>query len=126
MILLHSYGFKRTGITDLNIEPFYKSIIFIAKQIGILLPMLLIGLSLLKIKNKIKFNFDKKSIFILMITLLPIIFMFITSIWAQIRTMWITPFYPFLVSYSFFYLKSISRKRRLFIIFLFFFYHLLY
>ena len=76
---------------------FINPIIFIAKQIGILLPMLLIGLSLLKIKNKIKFNFYKKSIFILMITLLPIIFMFITSILsgAKIRTMWITPFYLF-------------------------------
>ena len=123
-----TYGFKRTGITDLNImSHFINPIIFIAKQIGILLPMLLIGLSLLKIKNKIKFNFDKKSIFILMITLLPIIFMFITSILsgAKIRTMWITPFYLFFgVLFVLLFKNLISRKNvgRLFIIFSFFFF----
>ena len=123
-----TYGFKRTGITDLNImSHFINPIIFIAKQIGILLPMLLIGLSLLKIKNKLKFNLDKKSIFILMITLLPIIFMFITSILsgAKIRTMWITPFYLFFgVLFVLLFKNLISRKnvRRLFIIFSFFFF----
>ena len=49
-------------------------------------------------KLKARFNFkDKKLLFLLTINIVPIILMFLTSLFmgAKIRTMWMTPFYLF-------------------------------
>jgi 4-amino-4-deoxy-L-arabinose transferase-like glycosyltransferase len=92
------YGFKRTGLEDIGTLGHFKyPIIFLFKQIGILVPFFfLIWLLIKKIKLKINLK-DKKLLFLLSINILPIFLMFITSvaIGSKIRTMWMTPFYLF-------------------------------
>tara|TARA_Y100000814_G_scaffold277163_1_gene237922 strand:- start:43 stop:639 length:597 start_codon:yes stop_codon:yes gene_type:complete len=78
-----------------------------------------------------KFNFkinikDKKTLFLLSINLIPITLMLITSIFtgANIRTMWMTPFYLFLGTFFLLiFRKGIELKniKKFYFIFLFFF-----
>ena len=93
-----TYGLKRTGLEGSGILDHLKyPSIFLFKQIGILIPFFfLIFLLIKKIKTKINFK-DKKLIFLIFITILPILLMFITSFvtGSKIRTMWMTPFYLF-------------------------------
>ena len=92
------YGLKRTGLEGTGILEHLKNpIIFLVKQIGILIPFFfLIYLLIKKIKFKINLK-DKKLLFLMSVNLLPLILMLITSIilGSKIRTMWITPFYLF-------------------------------
>jgi membrane-associated HD superfamily phosphohydrolase len=72
-------------------------LIFLIKQVGLLIPFLILVWLLVK---KIKFKFDlkdKKLLFLLAINILPILLMFLTSVvtGSKIRTMWMTPFYLF-------------------------------
>ncbi len=67
------------------------------KQLGILIPFLILSWLLVK-KIKLNLNFkDKKLLFLLAINILPIVLMFLTSLitGSKIRTMWMTPFYLF-------------------------------
>tara|TARA_Y100000590_G_scaffold412289_1_gene507121 strand:+ start:752 stop:2071 length:1320 start_codon:yes stop_codon:yes gene_type:complete len=93
-----AYGFDRTGAGDQNfLDHLFLPIIFLGKQIGILIPFFLMALLLFS-KIKTKFNFkDKKLLFLLTINIIPIILMFLTSMimGVKIRTMWMTPFYLF-------------------------------
>ena len=93
-----SYGLKRTGLESTGILDHFKHpIIFLVKQIGILIPFfLLVHLLVKKIKFKINLN-DKKLLFLIFVNILPIGLMFITSLvtGSKIRTMWMTPFYLF-------------------------------
>ena len=93
-----TYGLHRTGTGDQNfLNHLFHPIIFLGKQIGILIPFFLMVVLLVS-KFKLKFNFeDKKLLFLLTINIVPIILMFLTSmlIGIKIRTMWITPFYLF-------------------------------
>ena len=93
-----SYGLKRTGLEGTGILDHFKyPIIFLVKQIGILIPFfLLVYLLVKKIKFKINLN-DKKLLFLIFVNILPIGLMFITSLvtGSKIRTMWMTPFYLF-------------------------------
>ena len=93
-----TYGLHRTGTGDQNfINHLFHPIIFLSKQIGILIPFFLMVV-LLASKFKTKFNFkDKKLLFLLTINIVPIILMFLTSMLmgVKIRTMWMTPFYLF-------------------------------
>ena len=86
----------RTGSEEASILNHLKHpFIFLLKQIGILLPFLLMILVLLK-KFKININLnDDKLLFLLSINLIPILFIFLTSftMGVKIRTMWMTPFY---------------------------------
>ena len=92
------YGLQRTGLESSNILDHFKfPLIFLAKQIGLLIPFLiLIFLLVKKIKFKLDFK-DKKLMFLIFINICPIILMFITSAitGSKIRTMWMTPFYLF-------------------------------
>ena len=92
------YGLKRTGLEGSGIFDHLKyPIVFLFKQIGILVPFFfLIFLLIKKIKFKINFK-DKKLLFLISINILPIVLMFITSLitGSKIRTMWMTPFYLF-------------------------------
>ena len=90
-----NYGFQRAGLeqndfSDHLILPF----LFIAKQIGILIPFFVMGFFLLKKINP-KITYDKKSIFLIFTFIIPIILIILTSIimGIKIRTMWMTPFY---------------------------------
>jgi len=93
-----TYALHRTGTGDQNfLDHLFHPIIFLGKQIGILIPFFLM-ISFLVSRFKIKFNFkDKKLLFLLTINIIPIILMFFTSLLmgVKIRTMWMTPFYLF-------------------------------
>ena len=93
-----TYGLHRTGGGDQSIlDHIIHPIIFLGKQIGILIPFLLmIFLLISKIKTKISFK-DEKLLFLLAINIIPIALVLLTSIimGVKIRTMWMTPFYLF-------------------------------
>ena len=92
------YAFNRAGLVDYNFLNHLKlPIIFLMKQIGILIPFFILCYFIIK-KIKIRFDIkDKKKYFILLINFLPIVLMFVTSVvtGSKIRTMWMTPFYLF-------------------------------
>ena len=92
------YALNRTGLEDSSISNhLLNPVIFILKQIGILIPFIILGLILIKF-SKFKINLkDKKLLFLLTINFLPIILIILTSLitGAKIRTMWMTPFYLF-------------------------------
>ena len=92
------YAFNRAGLVDYSFLNHLKfPIIFLIKQIGILIPFFVLCYFIIK-KIKIRFDLkDKKKYFILLINFLPIVLMFVTSVvtGSKIRTMWMTPFYLF-------------------------------
>ena len=93
-----TYGLARTGLGQSSlINHINYPLIFLIKQIGLLIPFLiLVWLLVKKIKFRIDFK-DKKLLFLLAINILPIMLMFLTSAvtGSKIRTMWMTPFYLF-------------------------------
>ena len=93
-----TYGLARTGLEQSSlINHIQYPLIFIGKQIGILIPFLILTWLLVQ-KLKFKINIkDKKLLFLLSINILPIFLMFLTSVitGSKIRTMWMTPFYLF-------------------------------
>ena len=110
-----TYGLKRAGLEGSNILDHFKyPLTFLLKQVGILIPFLFLILLLVK-KIKIRINFkDKKLIFLIFITMLPIILMFITSAvtGSKIRTMWMTPFYLFFgVFFVYIFKSQINLKK---------------
>ena len=121
-----TYGLLRTvgagSFTDHLVYP----LIFLAKQIGLLIPFLLMSFLLIKkIKPKINLK-DKKLVFLLLITIAPIFFMLLTSMimGAKIRTMWMTPFYLFFgVLFIYVFRKKIviNNLKKFFLLFVFLF-----
>ena len=103
------YGLKRTGLENSNIiNHINQPLIFLFKQMGILIPLFFLTWLLLK-KIKFKFNLkDKNLIFLIAINLLPIFLMLLTSIitGSKIRTMWMTPFYLFFGVFLVYIFKS--------------------
>ena len=93
-----NYGLKRTGLEGSGIFDHFKyPLIFLLKQLGILVPFFFLVFLLVK-KVKFKINFkDQKFLFLLFVNILPIALMFLTSAitGSKIRTMWMTPFYLF-------------------------------
>ena len=121
------YALNRTGLENYDIlNHLIYPFAFLGKQIGILIPFFLMSLFLLK-KFKIKINFkDKKLLFLLLINLVPIIFLFLTSLifGVKIRTMWMTPFYLFfgvLIVYIFSSYINLKKIKNFYILFLVFF-----
>ena len=93
-----TYGLHRTGAEDPDILNHIKHpLIFLGKQIGILIPFFLMLIFLVnKFKSKINFK-DNKLLFLLAVNIVPIVLVFLTSMimGVKIRTMWMTPFYLF-------------------------------
>ena len=93
-----AYGLHRTATGDqIFLDHLIHPIMFLGKQIGILIPFFLMCLFAIS-KFKIKINFkDPKLLFLLTINIVPILLMFLTSMimGIKIRTMWMTPFYLF-------------------------------
>ena len=93
-----TYGLTRTGLENSSVlDHITHPLIFLGKQIGILIPFFIISFFLI---NKFKFKIslkDKKLLFLIFINLVPIGLMFLTSMLtgSKIRTMWMTPFYLF-------------------------------
>ena len=109
------YGLNRSGLSEFNmINHFKHPIEFLLKQIIILIPFLLMIFTILE---KVRFRIntkDKKIIFLLSINLIPILLMLATSLLtgAEIRTMWMTPFYLFFVNYFYKYFKNKLNLKR--------------
>jgi 4-amino-4-deoxy-L-arabinose transferase-like glycosyltransferase len=93
---------------------------------GSLLPFFIL-LSLILKNFKFKFNKnDKKSIFLIFITFVPIVLMFTTSLFfgAKLRTMWMTPFYLFFGLFIIYHFKTsinLNSLKRFIFSFLFIF-----
>ena len=103
------YAFDRTGINQSGaLDHFKFPILFLLKQVGILIPFILLVFLLIQ-KFKYKFNFkDKKLIFLIFINLMPLLLIFLTSLisGSKIRTMWMTPFYLFMGTFIIYVLKK--------------------
>ena len=122
-----SYGLHRTGSEEKNIlDHVIYPLIFLAKQIVILIPFFLF-VFLLTSKFKLKFNpKDNKLLFLFAINIIPIVLVFFTSMimGAKIRTMWMTPFYLFygvLFIYIFQNKINLKKLKNFFILFIFLF-----
>ena len=93
-----TYGLARTGLENSSlINHITYPLIFLGKQIGILIPFFVMSFFLIK-KFKFKVSLkDKKLLFLIFINLVPIGLMFLTSMLtgSKTRTMWMTPFYLF-------------------------------
>ncbi|MDA7636194.1 glycosyltransferase family 39 protein [Candidatus Pelagibacter sp.] len=123
-----AYGLARTGLEQSGLIDHIKfPLIFLIKQIGLLIPLLiLVWLLVKKIKFRIDFK-DNKLLFLLAINILPIILMFLTSVvtGSKIRIMWMTPFYLFfgtLFVYLFQAQINIKKLKPFMIGFIFFFF----
>ncbi|MDA9695135.1 glycosyltransferase family 39 protein [Candidatus Pelagibacter sp.] len=123
-----TYGLARTGLEQSSFIDHVKfPIIFLFKQVGILIPFLILSWLLIKkIKLNLKFK-DKKLLFLLAINILPIVLMFLTSLisGSKIRTMWMTPFYLFFGALTVYLLQAQINLKKLkpFIVgFIFFFF----
>ena len=123
-----TYGLARTGLEQSSFIDHIKfPIIFLFKQVGILIPFLILSWLLVKkIKLNLKFK-DKKLLFLLAINILPIILMFLTSLitGSKIRTMWMTPFYLFfgtLTVYLFQAQINLKKLKPFMVGFIFFFF----
>jgi hypothetical protein len=121
------YGLKRTSLeSSTYLDHLIYPLKFILKQIIILLPFFLL-LSLMIKKFKFKFNRkDEKSLFLMFTILVPISLIVTTSLIfaANIRTMWMTPFYLFLGLFFIYYFKSnitLNYLKKFMICFLFIF-----
>jgi len=111
-----TYGLARTGLEQSGLIDHIKfPLIFLAKQIGILIPFIFLIFLLAK-KVNTKFNLkDKKLLFLIAINFLPIILMLLTSIitGSKIRTMWMTPFYLFFGTFFVYLLKDQINIKKL-------------
>ncbi len=111
-----SYGLNRASLETFNFLDHLKSpIIFLLKQLAILIPFfVLVRLLIKKIKFKINFK-DKKFLFLFFVNIVPILLMLITSITtgSKIRTMWMTPFYLFFGVFFVYIFKSQLDFKRL-------------
>ena len=111
-----TYGLARTGLEQsILIEHIVFPLTFLFKQLGIIIPFLiLIWLLVRNVKFKLNFN-DKKLLFLLAVNLLPIFLMFLTSLvtGSKIRTMWMTPFYLFFGTFVVYLLKEQINFKKL-------------
>ncbi len=123
-----TYGLTRTGLEQSSFIDHIKfPILFLLKQVGILIPFLILSWLLVK-KIRLNLNFkDKKLLFLLAINILPIVLMFLTSLitGSKIRTMWMTPFYLFfgtLTVYLFQAQINLKKLKSFMVGFIFFFF----
>ncbi len=111
-----TYGLARTGLEQSTlIEHILFPLTFLLKQLGIIIPFLiLIWLLVRNVKFKLNFK-DKKLLFLLAVNLLPIFLMFLTSLvtGSKIRTMWMTPFYLFFGTFAVYLLKEQINLKKL-------------
>ena len=110
------YGFARAGLDEGQIINHLKyPLIFTLKQIGILVPFLiLVWLLIKKIPKKLNLK-DEKLLFLIFINLVPIVLVFMTALitGSKIRTMWMTPFYLFFGTLFIYFLKTQINIKKL-------------
>ena len=122
------YGLNRSGLDETQfLNHLINPIIFLSKQLIILIPFFLMISVLLK-KNIFRINIkSKKILFLLTISFLPLLLVLLTSVvtGAKIRTMWMTPFYLFIGTFFFESVKNyidLKRINKFYFVFLFFFF----
>ena len=114
------------GYTDFFNSHILNPLSFLGKQIVIFIPFVIMIFFLVS-KFKFKINHkDKKLIFLIAVNIIPVVLIFLTSliIGAEIRTMWMTPFYLFtgtLFIYLFQRKIILTKIKYFFSIFLLFF-----
>ena len=110
------YGFARAGLDEGQIINHFKyPLLFTLKQIGILIPFLiLVWLLMKKIPKKLNLK-DEKLLFLIFINLIPIVLVFMTALitGSKIRTMWMTPFYLFFGTLFIYLLKNQINIKKL-------------
>ncbi len=110
------YGFARAGLDEGQIINHLKyPLLFTLKQIGILIPFLiLVWLLIKKIPKKLNLK-DEKLLFLIFINLAPIVLIFMTTLitGSKIRTMWMTPFYLFFGTLFIYLLKDQINIKKL-------------
>ena len=110
------YGFARAGLDEGEMINHLKyPLIFTLKQIGILIPFLiLVWLLIKKIPKKLNLK-DEKLLFLIFINLVPIVLVFMTALitGSKIRTMWMTPFYLFLGTLFIYLMKDQINIKKL-------------
>ena len=123
-----TYGLARTGLEQSSLIDHIKfPLLFFGKQIGLLIPFIVLTWLLVK-KIKFKINFkDKNLLFLLAINILPIVLMFLTSLitGSKIRTMWMAPFYLFFGTMAIYLFKlqiNLKKIKSFMVGFLFFFF----
>ncbi len=122
------YALERSSLIEVG---FFNHLInpvkFLIKQFFILIPFFLMFVLILKkYQFKIKLN-NENTLFLLSISVVPFVLMLLTSIitGANIRTMWMTPFYLFLGTLFFHILRKnidLKRIKKFYILFFFFFF----
>ena len=122
-----TYALQRSegagALTDHIVYP----LLFILKQIAILIPFLFMSFFLLK-KIRLKNNFkDENIIFLFFTCIVPIALILLTSMimGTKIRTMWMTPFYLFFgILFIEIFKKNIDFKKikKFYVVFFFFFF----
>ena len=121
-----SYGLSRSNIETGNfINHLINPLIFLIKQIIILVPIVLMTYVLLK-EIKINIKNNNTLIYLVCINILPFILMLVYSLLtgAKIRTMWMTPFYIFFPTMLIFIFKKFilfKNLKKFFSIFFIFF-----
>ena len=122
------YALKRSSLIEVGfLDHLIHPIKFLIKQFVILIPFFLMFVLVLK-KYQFKIELkNKNTLFLIVISVVPFVLMMFTSIitGANIRTMWMTPFYLFLGTLFFHILrKNIDYKKikKFYILFLFFFF----
>ena len=122
-----TYGLNRTGGEANLLNHLTQPIIFLGKQLGILIPFALMSFFIIpKLKTNIRFA-DRKFVFLLFVNLTPLALVFLTSMamGIKIRTMWMTPFYLFFgvfVIYIFQRKISINNLKKFYYTFVFLFF----
>ncbi len=121
------YGIERTGLESSNLlKHLTNPLIFLLKQIGILVPTVLMTLVIIS-KFSFRLNLkDRKLQFLIFSIFLPIFLLFVTSVitGAKIRTMWLTPFYLFFGTFLIYFFKNkinLKNMKKFLIIFSVFF-----
>ncbi len=110
-----TYGLQRTGGVGGVVDHLIYPLTFLGKQIGILIPFILMFFFLIKkIKPKINLK-DEKLVFLFLTTIVPIFLMVLTSMimGSKIRTMWMTPFYLFTGTLIIYIFKSQINLKKL-------------
>ena len=109
-----TYGLKRIGNEYNIINHITYPVMFIFKQLGLLLPFLILFLLLIKKLSLKNFELDKKTIFLIFTCIVPILLIFLTSfiIGGNIRTMWMTPFYLYFgMMFIHFFKRNLNYKK---------------
>ena len=121
------YAFDRANLNGKDfMDHFLNPFIFLIKQSGMLILSIILIVSIFSI-NKKRINFklnDNKKIFLFSISILPIILVFIISMFtgAKIRTMWMSTFYLFFGLFIFYFSTNEIKMKKIHKFFYIFFF----